>query len=438
MRIFAALLALFLSANAFADAVEDVRQAELAFAKAFVDRDKDTFFSFLTDDATFLSSGATLRGKVAVIETWSRYFTGPVAPFAWAPDRVTVSLDGTLGLSSGPVFDPMGNHAGSFMSTWRKQPDGKWKIVFDGSGPGPSTATVEEGDITTPDGVKLHYRKVGRGPVVIAPFDLLLFDSMKQFADIATVITYDMRNRGRSSRAADTASWTMQQEVQDLETVRAHFKAETFVPVGFSYLGKMVMLYAADHPTRVRRIIQLGPLGNAHIDGGVGDSPIPADDLQRLQKMTGEGAAEKSPREFCVAQWNALRYMLVGDPKKAPRVTVDEMCALENEWPVNVNKVFERLLSGEPRRLSEEELKKIAVPVLTIHGTKDRNSPYDNGRNWATQLPNARLITLEGAAHALWLDDPVTTYAAMRAFLRGEWPLGSANVKPAPAPAATK
>lgn len=434
MRLTAALLALFLTTGAFADAIEDVRQTELAFAKAFADRDKEKFFSFLSDDATFLSSFSTLRGKPAVVEVWSRYFNGPVAPFAWAPDRVTISNDGTLGLSSGPVFDPNGNHAGSFQSTWRKQADGTWKIIFDGSGPGPSTADAEEGDITTPDGVKLHYRKIGRGPLfIIAPFDLLLHDSVKQFSDIATVITYDMRNRGRSSRAADTKSWTMQQEVQDLETVRAHFKAETFVPVGFSYLGKMVMLYAADHPQRVRRIIQLGPLGNRHIDGGIGDSPIPAADAERLQKMTAEGGMEKTPREYCVAQWNALRYMLVGDPKKATRVEIDEMCALENEWPVNVNRVFGALLSGEPRRLSEEELKKIDVPVLVIHGTKDRNSPYENGRNWATQLPNARLITLEGAAHAMWIDDPVTTYAAMRAFLRGEWPLGSVNVKPAPA-----
>lgn len=432
MRLTATLLALFLTTSVLADAVEDVRQTELAFAKAFGDRDKEKFFSFLADDATFLSSFSTLRGKPAVVEVWSRYFNGPVAPFAWAPDRVTLSNDGTLGLSSGPVFDPDGNHTGSFQSTWRKQADGKWKIIFDGSGPGPTTATAEEGDITTPDGVKLHYRKIGRGPlIVIAPFDLLLYDSVKQFSDIATVITYDMRNRGRSSRAADMKTWTMQQEVQDLETVRAHFKAETFVPVGFSYLGKMVMLYAADHPQRVRRIIQLGPLGNQHIDGGIGDSPIPAADGERLQKMTAEGAMEKTPREYCVAQWTALRYMLVGDPKKAPRVAIDEMCALENEWPVNVNRVFASLLSGEPRRLSTEEIKKIEVPVLVIHGTRDRNSPYENGRNWATQLPNARLITLEGAAHAMWIDDPITTYAAMRAFLRGEWPMGSASVKPA-------
>jgi pimeloyl-ACP methyl ester carboxylesterase len=39
------------------------------------------------------------------------------------------------------------------------------------------------------------------------------------------------------------------------------------------------------------------------------------------------------------------------------------------------------------------------MPVLTIHGTKDRNAPYGSGREWAFNLPNARLLTIKGGAH---------------------------------------
>jgi len=430
MRFTAVILSLLMTTPLLDDAVEDVRQTELAFAKAFADRDKAKFFSFVLDDATFLSAGRTLEGKQKVVAGWSPFFDGPQAPFAWAPDRVTVSADGQLGLSSGPVFDPDGNHAGSFMSTWRKQSDGTWKIAFDGSGPGPAVIDkVEEGEITTPDGVKLHYRKAGRGPAIIVPLDFMLFEPMKQFADLGTVIAYDMRNRGRSTRSSDTSTWTIDQDVRDLETVRAHFKLEKFTPVGFSYLGKMVMLYAAAHPDRVRRIVQLGPAGNQNVERPAGQDPgIPAADLALWQKLNKEGAMEKTPREFCVAQWTALRYMFVGDPAHAPRFRIDETCDLENEWPVNVNPVFEKLFSAPPHILTEAELKTISVPVLTIHGSNDRTSVYQNGRNWAAQLPDARLVTVPGAAHLMWLDDPVTTYAAMRAFLRGEWPLGSEKI----------
>lgn len=433
MRFTAAVLTCFLSFAAFADAIEDVRQTELAFAKAFADRDKAKFFSFVSDDATFLSPIGTSRGKQEVIAAWSRYFEGPQAPFAWAPDRVSISTDGTLGLSTGPVFMPDGAHGGSFISTWRKQSDGTWKVIFDSSGPGPATfaadgIAVEEGDITTPDGVKLHYRKAGRGQAIIVPLDYMLFDAMKQYADIATVITYDQRNRGRSGRSSDPHTWTLEQEVRDMETVREHFKLPKFTPVGFSYLGKMVMMYAAAHPDRVRRVIQLGPAGNPNVRSAPDqDMGIPAAEGARWQELQKSGAAEKTPREFCIAQWNALGYMLIANPKNIARVNGDAMCAHENEWPSRLMPVLTKLMSTD-RVLAPAEVAKITVPVLTIHGTKDRNAPYENGRAWAAQLPDARLVTIDGAAHAMWIDDPVTTFAAIRAFLRGEWPLGSEKV----------
>ena len=65
------------------------------------------------------------------------------------------------------------------------------------------------------------------------------------------------------------------------------------------------------------------------------------------------------------------------------------------------------------------------MPVLTIHGTRDRNAPYGGGREWARRLPDARLVTVPGAAHAVYLEDPVVVWGSIRQFLRGEWPLGA-------------
>jgi hypothetical protein len=44
---------------------------------------------------------------------------------------VSVLDSGSLGLTSGPVFDPEGNQIGTFNSIWRLNADGVWKIVFD-------------------------------------------------------------------------------------------------------------------------------------------------------------------------------------------------------------------------------------------------------------------------------------------------------------------
>jgi pimeloyl-ACP methyl ester carboxylesterase/ketosteroid isomerase-like protein len=427
VRLVAVLFALLFTAiSTFADPVEEVRQAEIAFAKAFADRDAAKFFAFVADDATFLSGLRTATGKKQVVESWTRYFNGP-APFVWGPDRVSLSADGTLGLSTGPVY-VQGQHVGDYISTWRKT-DGAWKIVFDSNGPGAAplaenAAPHEEGFVPTPDGVKLHYRKIGNGPItMIVPLGLVLYDAMKQFADIATVITYDLRSRGRSTRAQDVNTLTIEYDVKDLETVRAHFKVEQFVPLGYSYLGKMVVMYAAAHPDRVRRIVQMGPVANREEPRVpkqvVEDFGAPREDVQRWQKLRAEGAAEKTPREFCLAQWQVLRYYMVGDPKNAPGVKIDEMCGLENEWPVNF------FMPNFTKSLTDEELKKVTMPSLIIHGTKDRNASYEGGRSWLTALPDARIVTIPGAAHAMWVDDPVTTFAAIRHFLRGEWPLGS-------------
>ena len=432
MRTLALMLMTLLTMNAAADPVEEVRQAEIAYAKAFADRDQTKFFAMMADDAVFLSPVRSLRGKEQVRARWSRFFEGPQPPFAWGPERVEVTADGKIGLSFGPIVDPMGVHAGNYASVWQKQADGSWKVIFDGPGSGPAplpetTPAVEEGFVTADDGAKLHYRKIGNGPAtLIASLDYLLFDQLKQYSDVATVITYDPRNRGRSVRV-DEATATIQQEVRDLEAIRRHFKVEKFVPLGFSYAGKMVALYAATHPDRVARLIQLGPMANKVAEGGIlGTSYHGASDadVKRLGELREAGAMEKSPREFCEAYSKVFRYLLVGKPANVVRLH-SRACELENEWPVNFNRWMGVLWPSALVPLTAEELQKISMPVLVIHGTWDRNAPYENGQAWAAALPDARLLTLEKAAHAMWADEPVAVFAAIRQFLRGEWPLGT-------------
>ena len=427
------LCALVLAATAAASPVDQVRDAEVAFAKAFASRDKAAFFARVADDATFLSPGRTLRGRQQVIEGWSRLLEAPEAPFSWAPDRVSVSADGNLGLSTGPVYDPKGAHSGDYISTWRREANGQWKIVFDSSGPGPAPLAenalkVEEGFVTTPDGVKLFYRKIGRAPVTaIVPLDFMLFDQVKQFANVATIITYDLRNRGRSGRAKDVK---IQDDVRDLETVRQHFKLEKFVPIGFSYLGKMVMLYAAEHPQRVSRVIQLGPLGNRPVQLPIAnDFGAPESVIAAWQQAQNPEFAAKNPREACLAVANLMAYYMAGNPKNAARFDVAGACAHENEWPVNLHPHFASLLASPNAELDTERLAKITVPVLTIHGPKDRQAAYEGGVTWAKSVPDGRLVTIEGAAHALWLDDPATLGASIRQFLRGEWPPSAAPLR---------
>lgn len=116
------------------DRAGEVRQAEIAFAKAFADRDPVKFFGFVAEDAHFLSSGRTLSGKEEVKSVWSGYLKDKRAPFSWSPERVVVNARGDLGLSTGPVLDASGRHVGDYSSIWQRQSDGGWKVIFDGPG----------------------------------------------------------------------------------------------------------------------------------------------------------------------------------------------------------------------------------------------------------------------------------------------------------------
>jgi pimeloyl-ACP methyl ester carboxylesterase/ketosteroid isomerase-like protein len=438
MRLAAAALAATIALPLAADPVEEVRQAETAFAKAFADRDQARFFALVADDATFMSAGRTLHGKKSVVEVWSNFFKDRVAPFSWGPERVVVSGDGKLGFSTGPIFDIEGKHAGNYFSTWRREANGEWRVVFDGPGSAPAflpeaAPRVEEGFVTADDGVKLHFRKIGSAPqTLIVPLGLVLYDHVRQLSDIATVITYDMRNRGRSERVENVNTLTIQQDVRDLEAVRKHFKVEKFVPVGYSYLGMMVAMYAMEHPDRVSRIVQLGPVQMRfdtqfpeHLTEPRSSIGAPADLVARYQELRGKKDVEQ--KDLCAVQAAVSAYVLVGNPAHHARVT--SRCDLPNEWPANFARQLETHWGSVKKlELTDADLKKVAMPVLTIHGTRDRNAPYGAGREWALKLPNARLVTVPGAAHAAFVEDPVTVWGSVRQFLRGEWPLGAEKV----------
>ncbi len=118
--------------------IEQVRAAEIAFAKSVMDDDPRAFAALLDEGAVFFSGRNVTRGKAAIIEGWKGFF-GPKRPyFEWHPDVVELSADGNLGLSRGPWVIRDKDEAGKpvelkgvYNSVWQRQADGSWKILFD-------------------------------------------------------------------------------------------------------------------------------------------------------------------------------------------------------------------------------------------------------------------------------------------------------------------
>ncbi len=109
----------------------EVRAVETAFAHTMAARDTTAFLAFLSDEAVFFGRSTVQRGPTAIFAVWRRFFDGADAPFSWRPESVEVLDSGALALSSGPVFDPTGTRIGTFNSVWRRDADGRWRIIFD-------------------------------------------------------------------------------------------------------------------------------------------------------------------------------------------------------------------------------------------------------------------------------------------------------------------
>ncbi len=296
---------------------------------------------------------------------------------------------------------------------------------------GAATVNAQAGGrhVVTHDGLRLSYRTVGTGPnTIVLPLGFMLGDFERLAAPDRTLVFYDQRNRGRSEAVAPD-KLSLHDEVRDMETLRAHLGVRTFTPIGYSYLGLMVMLYAVDHPERIQRVVQLGPVPmrfdteyppNLRSDDD--EAVMGAERLGELRKLRDAGLHEQRPREYCEREWAVSRFGLIVDPSKVDALG-NGHCELPNEWPIAFMRMWpHRQAELRQLTLTPGQLVSFTQPVLTIHGRKDRNAPYGAGREWASLLPNARLLTLDRAAHQSWVDEPEKVFRAIDRFLRGHWP----------------
>ncbi len=290
--------------------------------------------------------------------------------------------------------------------------------------------------LTTRDDVRLFYRRSGAGPALIVPNALYLLEDFKRLAAGRTLIAYDLRNRGRSDTVQDRSKLArgILHDVEDLEDVRRHLGIDRFDVIGHSYLGIVVILYALEHPERVRRIVQIAPSqpdpSRAYAAHLRNDDRVLQETLEVLPQLSSEmglllrsGRTEDARALYKASAHRFLR-MFVADPAEAHRLDHWNFSEVPNEmsgagmrhWQENVEPSIRRL------GLTPERVAGVRAPVLTLHGMKDRNAPYGGGREWALWLPNARLVTIESAAHAPWIEAPERVFGSIETFLDGAWP----------------
>jgi ketosteroid isomerase-like protein len=116
-----------------------IRAADMAWSESAVNKDMEVFYSYLLDDAKMMAPDLPQAdGKEAVRAMVEEIFAMPGFAVKWQPVSVTVSSSGDLGYSigtdemtfNGPDGQPV-VEKGKYMTIWKKQADGSWKVAVD-------------------------------------------------------------------------------------------------------------------------------------------------------------------------------------------------------------------------------------------------------------------------------------------------------------------
>jgi ketosteroid isomerase-like protein len=111
---------------------QELRQADLDFARQTAARRIEGWMDFFADDASIIHDGQTVTGKDALRAFYQPVFANKDFSLTWSPTHAEASKDGTLGYTFGEYEARSGSAIshGIYTTVWRKV-DGRWKVVLD-------------------------------------------------------------------------------------------------------------------------------------------------------------------------------------------------------------------------------------------------------------------------------------------------------------------
>jgi len=271
---------------------------------------------------------------------------------------------------------------------------------------------------TAPDGVRLAYATVGKGPPLVRAahwMTHLEFDWespvwrpwLTELSRHNTLVRYDPRGCGLSDR--DVGDMAFDAWVADLETVVAAAGLARFALLGASQSVSVAIAYAAKHPQRVSRLILYGGFARGRLRRG---SPVQAEEAEVQLKLIQLGWGRDDPafRQFFTTQ-----FLPDGTPEQLASFNEIQRLSTSAE---NAARILQVSSGIDVADLAP----KVSAPTLVLHAREDKRAPFDEGRLIASLIPGARFVPLESRNHVLLESDSAWPrfLAETRAFLGAE------------------
>jgi uncharacterized protein (TIGR02246 family) len=118
--------------------VAEVKAADAAWAEAAASKSVDRMLEFYDDEAVFIrQDGKVISGLEDLRVAWTAFFAVPGIKLSWQVLEVKASQSRDLACSYGPWETEQGppgqqtKQSGTYVFVWRKQPDGRWKVLVD-------------------------------------------------------------------------------------------------------------------------------------------------------------------------------------------------------------------------------------------------------------------------------------------------------------------
>jgi non-heme chloroperoxidase len=251
--------------------------------------------------------------------------------------------------------------------------------------------------ITTNDGVDIYFKDWGSGqPIVFShgwPLSAddwdpqMLFFSQHGFR----VLAHDRRGHGRSSQVGD--GHDMDHYADDLAAVVEHLDLHNAVHIGHSTGGGEVVHYLARHgQDRAVKAALISAVPPLMVQTDANPGGLPKDVFDDLQAQL---AANRSEFYHSLASGPFYGYNRPGATPSEP--------VIQNWWRQGMmggaKAHYDGIVAFSQTDFTED-LKKITIPVLVMHGDDDQVVPYaDSGPLSAKLLPNGTLKTYPGYPH---------------------------------------
>lgn len=270
--------------------------------------------------------------------------------------------------------------------------------------------------ITTQDSVEIYYKDWGSGqPIVFShgwPLSSDDWDAQLMFflAHGYRVVAHDRRGHGRSAQVAD--GHDMDHYADDLLAVVEHLDLEDAIHVGHSTGGGEVAHYIGRHGEgRVAKAVLISAVPPLMLQTEANPGGLPKSVFDGIQEQV---AANRSSFYRDLPSTAFYGYNRDGaEPNEA---------IIENWWRQGMmggaKAHYDGVVAFSQTDFTED-LKKISVPVLVMHGDDDQVVPYaDSGPLSAQLVQNGTLKTYAGFPHGMPTTEAATINADLLAFIQ--------------------